>query len=170
MLIGIVSDSHDNLREVDKAVHYLRRAGVDLLIHLGDIVSPFTLLRFLQIESRSIVVLGNNDGDVLSLREIAHKAGAVMKMGYYITEIDGLRILMMHGYGSAEHTVEVATALARSGLFDVVMYGHTHRAEVRRVGTTTVINPGEVCGCLYGVSSIALFDTTTRKAEIVKLL
>ena len=164
-----MSDSHDNLDKVSKAIEYLRKTGIDLLIHLGDIVSPFTLIRILQIESRAIVILGNNDGDALSLREIAHKAGALLRPHYYSTEIDGLKTFMMHGHGPADQTLEPVEALARSSMFDIVMYGHTHKPEVRTVGRTIVLNPGEVCGCLYGSSTIALLDTRTRKVKIVDL-
>ena len=76
---------------------------------------------------------------------------------------------MMHGHGSADQTLELVEALARSSVFDIVMYGHTHKPEVRTVDRTIVLNPGEVCGCLYGSSTIALLDTRTRKVEIVDL-
>jgi len=169
LLVGIVSDSHDNLKVVEKAVPMLRRSGIDLLIHLGDIISPFTLLKFLQIECRVLILIGNNDGDLLSLREVAHKAGATLRHYSHVVEVDGFKVLLMHGQGSAEQTLEIVNSLARSQSFDVVMYGHTHKIDIRTVGKCLVINPGELCGYLTGNSTLALFDTSTKKVEIISI-
>ncbi|HML05759.1 MAG TPA: metallophosphoesterase family protein, partial [Methanobacterium sp.] len=37
-----MSDSHDNLDAIRKAVDAFNKAGVDLVIHAGDMISPFT--------------------------------------------------------------------------------------------------------------------------------
>ena len=41
-MIGIMSDSHDNLDAIRKAVDAFNEAEVDLVIHAGDMISPFT--------------------------------------------------------------------------------------------------------------------------------
>ncbi len=41
-MIGILSDSHDNLDAIKKAVNLLNKKKVDLVIHAGDLISPFT--------------------------------------------------------------------------------------------------------------------------------
>ena len=53
--------------------------------------------------------------------------------------------------------------------FDVVVHGHTHKAEIRQEGETLVVNPGEVCRYLSGRATIALLDTDKQRAEIVEL-
>jgi hypothetical protein len=50
-----------------------------------------------------------------------------------------------------------------------VVYGHTHKADVRKVKDTIVINPGEVGTWLYGKSTVALLDLEKMEAEIVQL-
>ena len=60
-------------------------------------------------------------------------------------------------------------ALAESGLYDVVVYGHTHQASLERRGKTLVVNPGELCGCLTGRSSYALIDLEKLETDLVLL-
>ncbi len=43
MMIGIVSDSHDNVPMLQRAVEYFNHAGCELVIHAGDIISPFSM-------------------------------------------------------------------------------------------------------------------------------
>ena len=40
MKIGIISDSHDHVDNIRRAVSVFREASVELVIHAGDIVSP----------------------------------------------------------------------------------------------------------------------------------
>ncbi len=46
MNIGIISDTHDNLALIKKAVTFFNGEKVDLVLHAGDFVSPFTALEF----------------------------------------------------------------------------------------------------------------------------
>jgi putative phosphoesterase len=67
------------------------------------------------------------------------------------------------------HEPDVVDALAESGKFDLVIYGHTHEPVIQRVKDAWIINPGEVCGWLYGKPTVAVIDLKTMQAEIVKL-
>ena len=51
----------------------------------------------------------------------------------------------------------------------MVVHGHTHRAGVRREGKTLVVNPGEVCGYLYGRPTVAVLDTDKLEVKFVEL-
>jgi hypothetical protein len=53
-------------------------------------------------------------------------------------------------------------------MFDVVVRGHTHRAEIVKSGAL-IVNPGEVCGYLTGKQTVALLDVPSLRAEIVEL-
>jgi len=41
MKIGIMSDSHDNMNMVAKAVELFNQRGVSRVLHAGDIIAPF---------------------------------------------------------------------------------------------------------------------------------
>ena len=159
MLIGIMSDTHDNVPLVKKAIDIFNEKKVGYVIHAGDYTSPFTLKLFKELQCKYIGIFGNNDGDKLLLLESAE--GNIRNQPYIFT-LRNRKIVVMH-----EH--HVVDALADSGHFDLVIYGHTHKADVRKVKKTLVVNPGEVSTYLYGKSTVALVDLEKLEAEIVEL-
>ena len=69
MKIGIIADTHDNLPQIKKAVEIFNREKIELVLHAGDFVSPFTFLEFKNLNCSLKGVFGNNDGDKLYLQE-----------------------------------------------------------------------------------------------------
>ena len=158
MLLGIMADTHDNLPMTKKAVELFNDRKVDYMIHAGDFTSPFTLKLFSELKCRYAGVFGNNDGDKLLLQE--RSEGSIKNQPLMLT-LDNKKIVVVHEH----HTVN---ALADSGHFDVVVYGHTHEPLVKR-NASLLINPGEVCGWLYGKPTAALLDLNKMDAEIIGL-
>lgn len=170
MLLGVLSDTHDSKDCVDDAKRRFREAGVDVVVHLGDFTSPFTLARVFEgFENKGYCVLGNNDGDKILMREVAGKLGIILKDYPYTINVEGRNILLMHGFGSPDNTVRIARALALSGVFDIVLYGHTHEAVIEKTSTTLLLNPGEASGVLGGRRTIAVIDLDSMDAEIIEL-
>lgn len=159
MLLGIMADTHDNLAMTGKAVELFNDRKVDYMIHAGDFTSPFTVKLFSELKCRYAGVFGNNDGDKLLLQE--RSEGSIKNQPLMLT-LDNKKIVVVH-----EH--QAVNALADSGHFDVVIYGHTHEPLVKRVNTSLLINPGEVCGWLYGKPTAALLDLNRMEAEIIGL-
>lgn len=159
MKIGILSDSHDDLEALAKAVALFNAEGVVQVLHAGDIVSPFTFEIFRELRAPLGGVFGNNDGDRLLLRE--RSRGALHVQPHFVT-LDGAR-------GVIVHEPPLVRALARSGDFDFVVYGHTHVPEVRREGNCQIVNPGKAARLNKGRATAALLETQTREARIVDL-
>ncbi len=159
MLIGIISDTHDNMPQIKKAVDLFNEKGVEHVIHAGDFTSAFTFRVLKSLNCGFTGVFGNNDGDKLFLQKMSE--GRVFQQPH-IFELGGRKIVIIH-----EH--HIADALAESGRFDVVIYGHTHKPDARKVVNTLVINPGEAGSWLYGKSTVALADLSTLTAEIISL-
>lgn len=63
MLIGLISDTHDCFPMLDKVVEKLNKENVGLVLHAGDYVAPFTVIKFRELKAKLIGVFGNNDGD-----------------------------------------------------------------------------------------------------------
>ena len=61
MLIGVVSDTHDNLSNVARIVELFNASGVERVIHTGDITRARTLEIFGRLDARLYGVYGNND-------------------------------------------------------------------------------------------------------------
>ncbi len=159
MKIGIIADSHDHVTHLKKALALLRKEGIELLLHAGDYIAPFVLRRLLKGVPEFVGVFGNNDGDRLLLSQTA--GGRIHPAPYELTLPDH-RIMILHEpYG-----LEAITA---SGLYDLVIFGHTHETHLKRHGRTLVINPGETGGWLYGRSTAALYDTESREGRILDL-
>ncbi len=159
MLIGILSDTHDNIPLVEKAIDVFNSRAMGFVIHAGDYASPFVLKLFGKLGCDYVGIFGNNDGDKLLLQE---RAGGRLRNQPHVFTLGERKIVVMHEH----HVVE---SLAASGHFDLVVYGHTHMADIRTVKRTLVVNPGEVCGYLYGKPTVALVDLKTLAAEIVEL-
>ena len=160
-----MSDTHDRLPLVEAAVEELNERKVDLVLHAGDYVAPFVIPRLAHLEARVVGVFGNNDGDKPLLLKKASEVGSIEIKGLFAeVRMGELRIALLHG-----HEEELLRSLISCGAYDVVVHGHTHRASVRREGRTLVVNPGEVCGYLYGKPTLAILDTEELKVELVEL-
>lgn len=165
MLIGLMSDTHDNLPLVEKAVRKLNEEKVRLVLHAGDYVAPFVIPRLSGLRVKLIGVFGNNDGDKELLKKRFNENPMLEIHGNFASvKVDEIRVALLHG--SEE---ELLKALIESEAFNVVVYGHTHKAEVYRKGKTLIVNPGEVCGYLTGKATIALLDTEKLEVRIVEL-
>ncbi|MBS7623983.1 metallophosphoesterase [Candidatus Bathyarchaeota archaeon] len=162
--IGVVADTHDRLHLIDEAVSVLNNEGVDLVLHAGDYVSPFSILRFKPLKAKLVGVFGNNDGDQNLLRRRFEEIGAEIHGRFAEVNAGNKKIALIHGEDE-----RLLKALINSNYYDVVIYGHTHKAEIANVGKTLTINPGEACGYLSGHATIAILDVEIMKAEIVDL-
>ncbi|WP_435144719.1 metallophosphoesterase [Halobaculum sp. P14] len=135
MFVGVVSDTHDNAQYVDAAVDMFD-GTVDVVVHCGDVVAPFSATPF-DASFDFYAVRGNNDGEWAL-------ADAVDSFGTYLGEMgeltfDGVEFAVYHG--TSEPIVD---ALVDSGRYDFVLRGHTHeRVHEERDGTVHV-NPGGV--------------------------
>ncbi|MEM1586537.1 MAG: metallophosphoesterase [Candidatus Bathyarchaeia archaeon] len=162
--IGIVADTHDRLQAIDLAVRRLNNENVDVVLHAGDYIAPFAVLRFEPLKAKLIGVLGNNDGDHNLLRKRFEEIGAQLHGKFAELNIGGLRIALIHGEDDI-----LLKALINSNYYDIVVHGHTHKAEIYNVGRTLVVNPGEACGYLTERATIAVLDVERRSAEILEI-
>jgi hypothetical protein len=164
MKIGIIADTHDNLPAIDKAVKRLNQEKVQLVLHLGDYVAGFAVLRFKPLEAKLIGIFGNNDGDHPLLEKRFREINAEIRGRFAEVVVEDVEIAMTHG-----DELELLKSLIATESYDVVAQAHSHEATVYRKGKTLIINPGEVCGYLSGKSTIALLDTQNLSARIVEI-
>ncbi|MCP4040819.1 MAG: metallophosphoesterase [Gammaproteobacteria bacterium] len=161
MKIGIISDSHDHMDNIRKAVEIFRQRGVPLVIHAGDFVNPASIKLFKGLNL--VGIFGNNDGDRFRLMKAFQSIKGDLKGDFCELERDGLRFAVYHGTES-----QLQDALAQCGKYDVVITGHTHKLESTTVGDTVVINPGTAHG-FGGKATVAIFDTDKKEPEFVEL-
>ena len=162
MRIGILSDSHDNIWKLEKAMKHLVKA--DVVLHCGDLIAPFMIVRMGQgLQNVPVhIVWGNNEGDQRLIAEVAEQYENIHLHGEFADlEINGLRIAM-------NHYPKIARALATSDKYALVCYGHDHKAHQEWIGHTLLLNPGELMG-MMGKSTISFYDTETKEVEFIEL-
>lgn len=123
MLIGLISDTHGLIRP--QALTAL--AGVELILHAGDVGGRAVLDALRKIAPARAVVGNVDDVDDPDLEPLLD------------LEIENTSIHVSHGHEIGSPTPE---KLLLRYAADVVIYGHTHRALIRRSGTRLVVNPG----------------------------
>ena len=130
MKIGIISDTHDHHVNVLKAIEVFNEHKVKYVLHAGDMVSPFTAKAFSAVkDAKFIAVFGNCDGEKVMLKEAIESFGGEIHPQCYNGQIDGKEIFMSHIPATLD-------ALAQSGNFDLIIYGHTHNQMTSKVGKT----------------------------------
>jgi putative phosphoesterase len=165
MLIGAISDSHDNLPQIEKAVQALNNQKVGLVLHAGDYVAGFVIPKFKALNCKLIGVFGNNDGDhELLKKRFSETTNCTIHDRFTTVTIEGYRVALLHG-----HETELLNAIIDSESFDAVIHGHSHNMGIERKGKTLSINPGELCGYLTGKPTLAILDTDKNEAKIIEL-
>jgi putative phosphoesterase len=153
MRLGIISDTHDFL---DPRVPELF-AGVDHILHGGDVGLPRLLLELRQIAPVT-AVLGNTDAGVqLELTEVV--------------ELAGRKFLLHHIVNPRLPGDDLKARLARERP-DVVVFGHTHRPFCERIGGTLFFNPGYAGRPKFGLArSVAILhcDEKELRHEFIPL-
>ena len=165
MLIGAISDTHDNLPLIEKAVQALNEQKVGLVLHAGDYVAGFVVPKLAKLNCPLIGVFGNNDGDhELLKKRFSETANCTIHDRFTQITIESYRVALLHG-----HETELLNAIVDSGYFNAVIHGHSHNLRIEQKGKTLSINPGELCGYLTGKSTIAILDTVKQQARIIEL-
>jgi len=161
--IGLISDTHDNIQNIQKSMRVFREQEACTVIHAGDFVSPSAIQAFHEV--KLIGVYGNNDVDKDGIKDAFNLIGGTITGEIYELRVEGLDIVVYHGTQQ-----EVCESMIHSGKYDIVVSGHTHRIQNTRVDDTLVINPGTANGWFFGFgATLAILDTRSRSAEFIRL-
>lgn len=152
MRAAIISDTHDAVSAVQDVLDMIRTAGVDTIIHCGDMSSAYMAELF-----RDFCVYhawGNNDFDTIGLQFAIQGCKPGSRSDRWIKGVfDGKLFAAVHEQHSA-----VFSGLLDSEQFDYIFVGHTHRKSDRMYGKTRVINPGAIGGAHRGERGFCILD------------
>ncbi len=155
LIIGLISDTHGLVRpEVFDAL-----AGVDLILHAGDVGPPDVLIELATIAPVR-AVRGNTDSPgrpdlVERIDEMFEQVRVVVTHGHELVNPNPPRLV-----GAYMHA-------------DVIVYGHTHQQLIVRAARRTVINPGAAGARRFKLQpSVAKLYIKARQvdAELIQLL
>lgn len=163
MKIAIISDSHDHLEHLRKALEICKREKVAQILHCGDFVAPFVLRELNGAGIPVDGVFGNNDGDIYTMTRLSLTELKNITLHNLLAELEfeGRKIAITH-------TPEVGIPLLQTEAFDLVCWGHTHFFDERRFNTSLGINPGDIMGKEHA-PGFCIYDTLTQKYEHVIL-
>lgn len=193
MKIAILSDSHDNIPNLEKALDWINQEGIKIIIHCGDLGAPSILTKVMipKFSGKIHLVYGNVDDPELLEKEVKNFEN--IKVHGEVGEIE-LAANTKHSVSriAFTHQPEKAKELAQSGKYDIVFYGHTHKPWLQQVQinidqnadrrgydlgvnqlrnqrkSAMLVNPGTLAGMFYK-ATFAVYDTETNKLEL-KLL
>jgi len=180
MKIGIISDTPDDVGNVQKAIEMFNVERVQYVIHAGDYIFPGIVKEFEKLNSKLIGVLGNNDGEKVHLLKNFLDIGGDLKGELAEIELDGLRFGVYHGTSK-----EIKEQLVNNGKYNILICGHTHRRELPNDAPkgkyendnkeTLVLNPGTAHKKVESISGafkeggIIIFDTQTKEYKFIDL-
>jgi putative phosphoesterase len=124
MTVGLISDTHGFW---DDRIPTLF-AGVDHILHAGDIGDPSILMGLERIAPVT-AVMGNCDGPPLDAREIE------------VIDLAGYRFLVHHIVDPRAPHERLAQSIAHHHP-SFVVFGHTHKSHDSRVDSIRYLNPG----------------------------
>jgi len=152
MKVGVVSDSHGNLKALKKALDQM--GAVDVIIHLGDYVEDALHLRTLT--NIPIHILKGN-------MDLYSEDGS----SFLVTTIGGFNFFATHGhhYG-VKNSVEQLYHAGLEKNAQVILFGHTHKACVYDDGQILIMNPGSVGAPRMGDPESYGLITTTEDGDI----
>ncbi len=159
MKIGVVSDTHNNLKNVAKIVELFNQAGIERVIHTGDITQAKTLHVMAHLDARMVGVFGNNDFERRTLE------AAMLRHSFDFVEPP----LELHWHDRRIVVVHDPRDLPHLGDhdFDVALHGHTHSLRIERADGRLIFNPGECAGHMAGKNAVGVLDLASLETELL---
>lgn len=164
MKIAIISDVHNNIVNLKKVLDYCASQNIEKIICCGDLASIETL-DFLNdnFSGEILYTFGNMDNDFLKnyfFKNNQFKKTKIFKESGE-TEIEGKKIAFVH-------FPRIAKGLCRTGKYDFVFYGHSHKPWEEAIDNCKMLNPGNVAGEIYP-ATFAVWKTENDKLELIRV-
>ena len=159
MKIGVVSDTHNNLKNIEIIINLFNDLKVPIVIHTGDISNANTLEKFSRLNSELIGVYGNNDRNEPRLKEVSQRNNFKFQEPPRRLSLLDREIVIFHEPDNIDRF------LSENKSINVVLYGHTHRYENKIKDGILYFNPGESAGMLKGSNAIGILDLINLEAK-----
>ena len=131
MKILVISDTHGDIENAEKLIR--RSNGINLIIHLGDYFRDAQRLSDMFPEIPFEYIYGNSDfmiGDIPAEKSL---------------EYCGKKIFITHGHRySVKWDYDKLSKKAEEMNVDLLLFGHTHVADLIKNGKYYLVNPGSI--------------------------
>jgi len=152
MLVGVVSDTHNNIRSIKSIISIFNKEKVDYVIHTGDITNAASLRKFSELNCQLVGVFGNNDRNESGLKEVCKEFNFSFQEPPFLLNLHNKRIAIFHEPDSIEEYI------SKNSNIDLVLFGHTHRYKKETKNKVLYFNPGESAGFFEGKNSLGIVD------------
>lgn len=158
MQIAVISDVHDNLANLTKVLHYLKKNEIKFLICCGDVGNLETISYLAKNFSGQIyLAFGNVEQDFINKDEL-NFPNLTSYPNFGEIELDGKKIAFCHFPQLAYEAVKEKKA-------EIIFYGHTHQPKKELFNDTQIINPGNVAG-LFFRATFVVYDLQNDYLEL----
>jgi len=131
MKILVLSDTHGDIDKAEKAIK--KCSGVDLIIHLGDYFRDAQRLASIFPDIPIEYIYGNSD---FMIEDVPAEK---------LLECEGKRIFITHGHRySVKWDYDKLDRKAKEIKADILLFGHTHIADVVKRDNYYLVNPGSI--------------------------
>lgn len=153
MKILVISDSHNVI--LDSQIEEIKKEGqFDLLIHCGDKYNDADKFAEKLRIARVFSVPGNCDYSIIGMESTI------------IQEIEGKEFIITHGHlHNVKLSLNQLKAFAKKNKADVVLYGHTHKAQNEIIDNILFFNPGSTIFPKDGKASFGIMEITEDKID-----
>ena len=133
--IMVISDTHEDMATIRMLPEFLEEARVDLVIHLGDYYDDADPI---EKAGYSVIRVPGTWDPYYYDRDVPNRK---------FIEVAGWRIFLSHTPESHYNDLEddlKPERIVHGGQTDIFLFGHTHRAEIKRRKGVVLINPGHM--------------------------
>ncbi len=159
MRIGVVSDTHNNLKNCRRIVELFNESGVDAVFHTGDITQAKTLEVFADLAVPLHGVFGNNDQERESLQRAVRAFGFHFQDPPFEAVWGGQSIVAVHDPLDFDGVLREDHSLA--------LHGHTHLTRIERNNGQLIFNPGECAGHMRGLNVVGVVELATLTPSLL---
>jgi len=163
MIVGVMSDTHDNLGNTLVALNTFRERKIKTVIHCGDLTSLEMVSYFSGF--RVIYVIGNMEFATGAIKKRFMALNSENFVGtVYRGSLDGVTFAVTHG-----HIDGKVMDLVTQGSYKWLFHGHTHNKRDEIVKGVHIVNPGALGGLKRGSRSFCVVDFTASTVEFLKV-
>ena len=152
MLVGVVSDTHNRIKNVQTIINIFNQENVGAVIHTGDISKAETLRMFSELDCPLMGVFGNNDRIESGLKEVCNECNFNFKEPPLSLTLKDRKIAIFH------EPEMIQDYLKNHSDVELVIHGHTHRYREEDLNNVIIFNPGESAGFLKGKNAVGIID------------
>ena len=157
MLVGVVSDTHNNITNIENIINIFNKEEVNLVIHTGDISKPQTLRLFSRLNCPMMGVFGNNDRIEKGLKEVCDEYNFNFQDPPFPLTIEDKKIAVFHEPELIDKFIKEHKDV------QLIIHGHTHRYREETLDNIVFFNPGESAGSMKGNNALGIINLNSLK-------